>query len=105
MPDYIFAYHGGKMPETPEEIEKDMAAWGAWIGGLGEAMVNPGNPVGMSKTVSATGVEDHGGSNPLSGYSVVRAGSIEAALEMAKGSPHLLAEGTIEVAEIIELDM
>ena len=30
MANYIFAYHGGKMPETPEEGERVMAAWGAW---------------------------------------------------------------------------
>ena len=102
MPNYIFAYHGGKMPESPEEVEKLMAKWKAWMGGLGDALVNPGNPVGMSKTVSADGVTDDGGSNPLSGFSIVEADSMDGALEMAKGSPHL-ETGTIEVAEVKEM--
>ena len=73
MPDYVFAYHGGGMPETPEEGAKVMAAWQAWYGGMGDALVNPGAPVGMSKTVSSGGVADDGGANPLSGFTVVRA--------------------------------
>ncbi len=102
MPKYVFAYHGGKAPESPEEGAKVMAAWEAWMKGLGEAIVDPGNPVGMSKTVTGSGVEDNGGSNPLSGYTLVNADSIEAACEMAKGCP-ILVDGTIEVAEAMEM--
>ena len=102
MPKYVFAYHGGKAPESPEEGAKVMAAWEAWMNGLGEAIVDPGNPVGMSKTVTGSGVEDNGGSNPLSGYTLVNADSIEAACEMAKGCP-ILVDGTIEVAEAMEM--
>ncbi len=103
MSDFMFAFHGGSMPETPEEGEKVMAAWEAWMGGLGEAMVNPGNPVGLSKTVSAAGVADDGGSNPLSGFTIVKAGSIEEACEMAKGCPIIDAGGSVEVAPIVEM--
>ena len=90
------------MPETQEERDAEMAAWGAWFEQMGAAVVDGGAPVGMSKTVSTTGVEDNGGSNPLSGYTLVEADTIEAALTMAKGSPHL-KEGTIEVAECIDM--
>ena len=102
MSNYIFAYHGGKKPESPEAGAELMAKWKAWMGGLGDAMVNPGNPVGMSKTVSSGGVSDDGGSNPLSGFSIVNADSMDTALEMAKGCPHL-EHGTIEVAEVMEM--
>lgn len=104
MPKYIFAYHGGKKPETPEAGAKMMADWKAWFEGLGEAIVEPGNPVGMSKTVTANGVDDNGGSNPLSGYTVIQADDIDAATELCKGSPHLNG-GTIEVAELMDIDM
>ncbi len=102
MSDYVFAYHGGKKPESPEEGAKHMAKWKAWIGGLGDAVVNPGTPLGMSKTVSSGGVSDDGGSNPLLGFSIVKADSMDAALEMAKGCPYL-EYGTIEVAEVKEM--
>ncbi len=102
MSNYVFAYHGGKKPESPEEGAKLMAKWKAWLGGLGDAVVNPGNPLGMSKTVSSGGVSNDGGSNPLLGFSIVKADSMDAALEMAKGCPHLEI-GTIEVAEVKEM--
>ena len=104
MPKFIFAYHGGKMPETEEARAAEMAAWGAWMGELGDALVDPGNPAGPSKTVTGNGVEDNGGANPLSGYSLVNAADIDAAVEMAKGCP-ILKSGTIEVAEAIEIKM
>lgn len=103
MAEYILAFHGGSMPDTPEEGEKVMAAWGAWMGALGERITNPGAPLGMSKTVSATGVVDNGGSNPLSGFTIVKADSMEAACEMAAGCPINDAGGSVEVAEIIHL--
>ena len=102
MPNYVFAYHGGKKPESPEEGAKHMAKWKAWVGGLGDAVVNPGTPLGMSKTVSSGGVSDDGGSNPLLGFSIVKADNMDAALEMAKECPHLEL-GTIEVAEVKEM--
>ena len=104
MPKFIFAYHGGKKPETPEQGQQFMAAWRAWFDGLGGAVADPGNPVGMSKTVTATGVEDNGGSNPLSGYTLVTAADIDAATELAKGCP-ILDGGSIEVAEVLDIDM
>ena len=103
MPDYVLAYHGGgKMPETPEEGAKLRARWQAWVVGLGNAMVNPGTPLGKSRTVAAGGVSDDGGPNPLMGFSVVKADSMAAALEMAEACPHL-AIGTIEVAEMKQM--
>jgi len=39
----------------------------------------------------------------LSGFSVVKADSMEAALEIAKSCPFLETEGTIEVAEMMEM--
>ena len=97
---FLFAYHGVKKPESPEEGAKHSAKFEAWVGGLGDAVVNPGHPLGKSKTVSSSGVSDDGGSNPLVGFSVVKADSMDAALEMAKGYPHLEI-GTVEVVEMM----
>ena len=103
MSNYIIAYHGGKKPETPEEGAKHMAKWKAWVGGLGDAVVNPGTPLGKSKMVSSGGVSDDGGPNALTGYSIVKADSMDAALEMAKKCPFLDFGGTLEVAEVMEM--
>ncbi len=102
MPKFVFAYHGGKMPETPEEGAEVMARWQAWFEGMGDAVVDGGNPAGPSRTVTASGVEDNGDANPLSGYSLINADSIDAAVEIAKGCP-ILSYGTVEVAEAVEM--
>lgn len=104
MPQFIYAYHGGKSPASEEEAAQEMALWEKWFTEMGNAVVVPGNPVGMSKTVSASGVEDHGGANPLSGYTVVNAADMDAATEMAKGCPLVgHSSGSVEVAPIIEM--
>lgn len=104
MPKFAFVYHGGGMPETPEEGAKVMAAWQAWYGGMGDALVDGGGPVGISRTVSADGVADNGGANPVSGYTVVSAADQDAACEMAKGCPMVQdGSGSVEVAEIIDM--
>jgi len=104
MPKFVFAYHGGGKPDTPEEGEKVMAAWQSWLGGMGDKCVDMGAPVGMSKTVSSGGVADNGGANPLSGYTIVEAADIGAACEMAKGCPILDdSGGSVEVAPIMEM--
>jgi len=102
MPNYILAYHGGKQPDSPEEGAKMMEKWHAWVGALGDAAVNPGTPLGMSKTVSADGVSDDGGSNPLSGFSVVQADDMDAAVQTARECP-FVDIGTIEIAEMKEM--
>ena len=104
MPKFMFTYHGGSAPQTPEEGEKVMAKWTSWLGGMGAAVVDGGNPDGVSKTVTAGGVADGGGANPVSGYGIVQADTIEAACELAKGCPILEdADGSVEVAEIHEM--
>ena len=104
MPKYVFAYHGGKMPSTPEEGKKITAAWMAWYEKMGAAVVDGGTPVGKSKTVTAKGVEANGGANPISGYTLVTAADMDAAIKMAKGCP-ILDGGTVEVAEAIDMNM
>ncbi|GGX39461.1 hypothetical protein GCM10007385_03110 [Tateyamaria omphalii] len=71
---------------------------------MGAAVVNGGNPVGQSMTVTAGGVAGDGGANPISGYTIVRADTLEAACELAKGCP-MVADGTgsVEVAPIVEM--
>jgi hypothetical protein len=81
-----------------------MDAWTSWFGSLGDAVVDGGNPTGASKTVGAGGATtDGGGANPVSGYSLISADSLDAAATLAKGCPILDAGGTVEVAEAIEM--
>jgi hypothetical protein len=104
MPRYLFIYHGGKMPESAEEGVRVMADWQVWFAGMGNAVVDGGNPVGMSSTVHSDGsVTADGGSNPTSGYSLIDSPDLEQALALAKSCPILKAEGSVEVAEAMEM--
>ena len=104
MPKFLLAYHGGGMPETPEEGEKVMAAWGKWMNDHASSFKDPGAPVGASKTVSPSGTADGGGSNPTSGYTIVTADSIDAACKIASSNPMVEdGSGSVEVAEIIHM--
>jgi hypothetical protein len=101
MPNFIIAYHGAGKFETPEQGAAARAKWKVWVGGLGDAVVNPGTPLVRGKLVSSAGLSERQ-DDLLSGFSVVRADSIDAALKLAQGCPHL-DHGTIEVAEMMEM--
>ena len=76
----------------------------AWFGGMGDAVVDGGNPLGMSKTLTSGGVTDDGGANPVSGYSIVNAADMDAAVEMAKGCPMVAdGSGSVEIAERLDM--
>jgi hypothetical protein len=100
MSNYLFAYRGGQMAETDEERQAVMAAWGAWFGELGEAIVDPGNPFAGSKSVGAA---NGSAGSALTGYSVIKSDSLDGAAELAKGCPVLSGGGSVDVYETIEV--
>ena len=104
MTKYVFAYHGGGRPSSPEEAKKAMDAWGAWFGSMGAAVIDGGHPVGKSSTVKSDGsLIEGGGANPISGYSLIEASSLEDAHKKAAGCPLLQAGGTIEIAAAMDM--
>jgi hypothetical protein len=103
MTKYVLAYRGGRKFATPQEGANYMARWKGWMGRLGDGIVDPGMPLGAGKLVSAAGVADRG-ADLLTGFSIVTAESLDAALQMARECPHL-DHGAIEVAEVMEMKM
>ena len=103
MPKFLLAYHGGKSFETREEGAAHMSKWNAWNDGLGDAVLDPGMYIGSSKTISAEGIVDGGGVNPLSGITVLQANSMDEAVAMATACPHIGIGGTIEVAQVMDM--
>ena len=102
MSKFILVYYGGAEITSQEQGAAHMAAWQAWMQGLGDAVVDPGMPAGASKTVSAKGVVDGG---EVSGITVLQADTMAAAVEMAQACPHLDLGGTIEVAQAMDMPM
>ena len=64
MTSYLVTYHGGGMPETEEGRQQAMAAFGAWVGKVGDALADPGAPLGEARTVSADGVHPGAADGP-----------------------------------------
>ena len=101
MTEFVLVYTGGGMPESEEEGAKVMAAWGAWMESLGEALVSGGNPFApQAKTINSDGsVADGPVGTQATGYSIVQAGSLDEAVTLAKGCPHWGYGGQISVYE------
>jgi hypothetical protein len=102
MGKYVLVYKGGRMPETDEERSEVMAKWGAWFGGLGDSVVDMGNPFAGSASVSADGSNGAAASG-LGGYSILTASSLDDAVGKAGGCPILTAGGGVEVYETLEM--
>jgi hypothetical protein len=103
MANYVITYTGGTLAETPEAQAAAMAAWGAWISGLGDALVDAGNPFGPSTSVAADGGVTDGGASGLTGYSIVTADNLTTATTLTKGCPVFSGGGSVEVYEILPL--
>lgn len=103
MPNYILAYHGRKMPESPEEGAEHMAKWEARATGFGDSLVIRCTALGQSKSVCSSGVTDGGGADPLLGYSILKAENIDVAVKMVEKSPHVNFGGTMVIAEMMEM--
>jgi hypothetical protein len=104
MTKYVFTYHDGAgMPEGEKAVAAEMAAWEAWFGTLGAAIVDGGNPFGGTTGVASDGAVTDGGSSGLGGYSIVNADDLDAAVAMAKGCPILANGGRVEVHTALEM--
>jgi hypothetical protein len=103
MDTYLFVYHGGTIPQTEEDVRAVTAAWLDWFAALGERVIDGGNPVGPVKTVAGDGVVSEGASNPVTGYSLIAAETLQDALDAARGCPILGRNGSVEVAEIYDV--
>ena len=101
MAQFIIAYHGGREYGSPEEAADGMKRWMGWVAAQGEALVVPGQPLGASWTVTADGARE-GYDNPLTGYSVIEAASLAAALEVARACP-FVEIGELEVCQLLSM--
>ncbi len=77
-----------------------MAAWTAWFGTLGEALVDGGNPISNSKAISPDGSVMAATSAPT-GYSIIKADNLDAAVELSKGCPVLAGGAAVVVSETL----
>ena len=100
MANFVLLYSGGSMPETQAEQAEVMQAWGAWFGQLGSALVDGGNPfTPVAKRIATNGSVSDAPAGAASGYSIIKADSLDAAVALAKACPVLLGGAQITVFE------
>ncbi|HVQ44077.1 MAG TPA: hypothetical protein VMT30_03885 [Candidatus Saccharimonadia bacterium] len=103
MKNYVFVYYNepisGDMPM--KEVAK---VWKAWFGELGASLVDAGNPFADGgQAVEKSGVstiENH----PATGYTIVKAASMDDAVALAQGCPVLdVPGGAVRVYETLPM--
>ena len=72
-----------------------------WFAKLGTAVVEGGNPASRTKRIAADGTVSDDPAGP-SGYSIIKADSIDQAVELAKGCPVLQGGSTIQVVQTFD---
>ena len=103
MAKYLLVFYGGGMPETPAAQARVLKQWEKWYGKLGPAVADAGNPFsGAVNKVKPDGTVAKGPiGQRATGYSILDAGSLDAATKMAKGCPILKSGGQIAVYETL----
>lgn len=93
------------LPEAARhaKMQEGLAAWKAWVEKHHAAIVGMGGPLGKTKKVSERGIEDI--SNLMSGYTVVRAESHEAAAKLFEKHPHftIFPGDSVEVMPVMPI--
>lgn len=103
MKQFVLAYLGGNPPSSQEEANNHYQKYVGWLTSLGDAVIVPTIPLKDTSTVSPDGTIREGGSSAMSGFSIIKADSIQAALVIAKSCPFLEIGGSLEVSEIMQM--
>jgi hypothetical protein len=101
MANFLLIYSGGSEPQGDAEGQAVMKAWTDWFTKLGGDVVDSGNPIAPgAKSIASNGrVSDSPVGTPATGYSIIKADSLDAAVNRAKTCPHLASGGQISVYE------
>ena len=100
MSQFVIVYIGGNPPASEEEGKQHFSRYMEWLSSLGDAAVSPANPLKNTQTVAPDATVSAGGRSMMSGYTIIEADSMDAALEIAKACPFLEIGGTLEVSEL-----
>jgi hypothetical protein len=111
MSEFAFLFRGRVWRGSPEQQQKTLEKWGAWMTDLNQRglITNPGLPLRdtAKRVVGPSGVVHDGPfaeiKDLVNGFIVVTAGDIDEACEIAKGCPIFEQDGGVEVRPVAPL--
>lgn len=93
MKNFLVTYHStpeamaGMKDITPEQMAEGMKPWMEWQAKIGEQLVEMGSPLCASNKITPAG--EGKCTNNVSGFSIVKADTMEDAKKLFEGHPHL----------------
>ena len=96
MSTYLFTF---RAPADYAPSASTFDAWATWQRQLGARLKDRGNPGFAAATVGASVA-----GTTLGGYSLIRAGDLDAAVALARGCPLLPHGGAVEICELASHD-
>jgi hypothetical protein len=96
MSTYLFTF---RAPPRYAPSAGTFEAWSTWQLELGARLKDRGNPAFAAAALGASAAD-----TALGGYSLIRAGSLDAAEALARGCPMLGAGGAVEICELTSHD-
>jgi hypothetical protein len=113
MEKFMFIFHGG-MPSdaSPEQMQANMGKWFAWIEKLskdgryvsGEPLL-PGGKLIQGKNKSVTDGPYTEGKELVGGFFIVNAADINDAVKLCDDYPDYEIGGSIQVRQVLKIDM
>jgi hypothetical protein len=111
MSEFVFLYRGGERADSPEQSEREMQRWVAWMKELGEKghLKERGQPLertgkvvrGKPKVVTDGPYAES--KDLVGGYTLVEAKDLSHAAELSKGCPIFESGGLVEVRPVMEM--
>lgn len=114
MEKFMLIFHGGQADHlSPDEMQAHMGKWLAWVQQLSqEGRYDSGEPLlPGGKLLSGTGgkVVTDGpyteGKEVVGGYLIVNAKDMDEAVSIAKACPDFDLGGTVQVRQVMKMDM
>ena len=103
MTQFGLLYVGEPQFGSPADAEAHQQEFFAWVGSLGEALVNPGMPFGPPTRVTADNVSSETRDDRLTGITIVEAEDMDAAIEIAKSCPYVNV-AALDVVQIFQMN-
>lgn len=105
MAKFVLLYTGGSEPTGETDQAAVIQAWVAWYTQLGSTLVDGGNPFSpIARSIAGDGtVSDTPVGTPATGYTIISADSLDAAVEQAQSCPHLQSGGQVSVYETFNI--